>query len=243
MLIRNACLSIDLLGHWITRLQFKGKHFIFPRQEIIYEMGNIKMRGGSHPCFPVFGKAPSDFPDLPQHGWLRDQDATLTRLSPSGVKSWSQIGGTQSYPWRIGCITNFEISDNVLTIQYVLNRLDNLTDKAPFNLGLHHYWVNPKGMETNLGFSDPHDTFRGTLNPARKFPWSEANGPVELEILGIGKVEMSMESEGDHQTIVWSDNEKFLCVEQAIDKPDKFGKSSGLHLDSKFSAKFILEFE
>jgi len=246
MLLRNACLSIDLLGHWITRLQFEGKHFIFPRQEIIYEMENIRMRGGSHPCCPVFGKAPSNFPDLPQHGWLRDQDATLTRVSPVAVKSWSQIGRTQSYPWRISCITGFEISDNILTIRYVFRRLDNLSDKAPFNLALHHYWANPMGIISNLGnIFDPHDPFRGTLVPSRKFPWSEANGPVELEILGVGKVKMWMESKGERQTVAWSDNEGFLCVEQVIDNPDNFGTPTGLWLDPKslFDAKFILEFE
>jgi hypothetical protein len=247
MMIQNDVLSVDVVGNWISRLQFKGKHFMFPRQQLVYHPfnheSNIQMRGGSHPCFPFFGPAPAPYSDVRRHGWLRDVDGTLVRYNDCLIKSYSYgvVGGTDSYPWEIVCNVEYRIIDNALLIYWIFTRqTDSIKEASPFNLGLHHYWVNPNGIKSNI--AECRNIAKGELMiDSRKMRW-ESGVPVEMDIVGVGKVIMSMEADGENQIVIWSDHDGFSCVEQLVDDPDNLGKSYGLHLESIYVAKFKLEF-
>lgn len=243
--IQNEQLSLTVSGNNISRLQFKGRHFLFPRQQLVYP-GGLKMRGGSHPCFPVFGIAPVSYSKIPQH-WLRDQDASLVRHNDSYVKGYSMVGGVEGFPWRISCNTEWEIHNNNLFIRYIFTRQkDDLDKDPPFNLGLHHYWINPRWIEHNLWTE--HDlelpgTLRG-VQDAMQFAWG-GNVPIELEIKEVGIIKMTMTSEGEqgqNQIVVWSDRQDFMCVEQVLDDPINFGTRLGLRLKQGYFASFRFEF-
>jgi len=251
--IENGCLRVVVAGNCINSLEFKGKNFFFPRGIITYEDGAKKMRGGSHPCFPIFGSTPPGFPEIPPHGWLRDTDPIMIKgkNDPYIIETYTNIGGTRNYPWLIGCITQFKICNNILLIQYTFKKVDTQESMAPFNLALHHYWVNPKGIKHNFNLDlpeRPNNIFRGILEKAIKIridtPTPRIIPTVNFEIIGIGKVKMEMISDGENYIVVWSDNPDFLCIEQVINTPFNFGKTAGLHLHPGiFLAQFRLEFK
>jgi len=247
MMIRNGILNVDVVGNWISRLQFKGKHFLFPRQQLIYhpfrDESVIQMRGGSYPCFPVFGPAPASYPDIPRHGWLRDKDGSLVRHEDWIIKSYSHVGGggIKSYPWEITCNVEYEIIDNAFLIRWVFTRQrDSVKNAPPFNFGLHHYWVNSNGIKSNI--AEHKNIVKGELMiDPRQTRWA-SGVPVVLDIVGVGKVKMSMDAGGENQIVTWSDQEGFFCIEQIVDDPDNFGTIRGLSLKSTYVAEFRLEF-
>lgn len=243
MILSNEYLRVVIVNNWIMSIEYLTEDFLFPFAYIDYE-NRMKPRGGSHPCFPNFGPAPTNYSGLPQHGYLRNQIPKVLHTNSYKVSLYSRVGGTKSYPWEIDCMTEFRILDKTVIIKCILSRSDELEEKAPFNLGMHNYWNNPNGISNNINGLNLPDRFRDTVKRAKQIQWNETNGPVILEIADIGKVKMSMESEGKNQIVVWSDDPRFLCFEQVIDDPIRFGTKSGLHLESHdlFEAEFTLNF-
>ncbi len=76
MITTHGLISIgtDSYGGNITSFQYGDKHIFMP-QQVIEENGKLKLRGGSHICFPNFGP-PVEIGNLklPQHGITRKSE-------------------------------------------------------------------------------------------------------------------------------------------------------------------------
>ncbi len=66
-------LGINHVGGTITSFQIGDKHIFYP-QQIIKENGELKLRGGSHICFPNFGTNQTSGMNLSRHGFIRDSE-------------------------------------------------------------------------------------------------------------------------------------------------------------------------
>ncbi len=75
---KSVSIGVDSIGGNITSFQVDGDHIFFP-QQALKENNELKIRGGSHICFPNFGsqKNPQDF-KVQKHGFLRERPVQIS---------------------------------------------------------------------------------------------------------------------------------------------------------------------
>ncbi|MDO4779178.1 MAG: hypothetical protein Q4A42_06460 [Tissierellia bacterium] len=94
--------KIDEFGAYITDLKYNDMDILYPKTELEIS-GNLKLRGGSHVCFPVFG--PAQKIGLNQHGFGRELEWNILEVSENSVKlhlknkfeSWRDMEATLEY--------------------------------------------------------------------------------------------------------------------------------------------------
>jgi len=199
---------------------------IFPQTVI-----GSKPRGGIPICFPFFGHAKPKFAgEIPQHGWLRDQEFNLHKEKENSfiLRSFMNSRVKETYPWAF--IYDVEISISPkgdLVFELRATRLDDGIDElAPVNPAFHPYFCN-LGRKAVI------------INGEA---WIAENGPAKIvpaaeEILidmGAAQVKMSLAGDFDEKSCValWTDNaEKYFCVEPVLTRPEDFDALGGEFLE------------
>jgi Aldose 1-epimerase len=225
----KAVISSD--GLRIASLEFKGKPFMFPFQDVNYGSETVKSRG-THFCVPVFGKPPKTstlFGNIPQHGPFRDMTFNIERINTSTVFSSFSIPRSAAYPWLInGQISFMCRGDEFLTRIFLYREFDGIKTPAPVNIGLHNYWMNRGGVSvfTN-GYNGPIDRI---IVPSFHLRYLD---PVKVKLNGIGSVLMRMSGNclKDPEIVMWTDHKNFSCVELVAANSDLFDTPKGIQLN------------
>jgi galactose mutarotase-like enzyme len=95
--------TIDPQGAWLVNFSDTSGAILFPRTELTYPDGAVKMRGGSHVCLPNFG--PDVEFGLDQHGFGRtlawkiesQLDHTVILLLRGGAEMYSDLVSRLTY--------------------------------------------------------------------------------------------------------------------------------------------------
>lgn len=156
----KVSLGIDSVGGNITSFQVDGEHIFLP-QQIIKENGQLKVRGGSHMCFPNFGPLKPGFDyELPQHGFARDTRGKIrsSTIEPGDVEKYYNVktnGATpyvqyhfkyrgpeieNDFPYPFKLVSNYIFLENGFLQQVIIVRRKRNHDEIPIGLGLHPYF-------------------------------------------------------------------------------------------------------
>lgn len=190
--------QIDSQGAYINKLTFDDQDVIFPKSQIQVE-GNIKTRGGSHPCFPYFGVAKKV--GLNNHGFAREEEWSLVEQDESSVEL-SLVSVYEKWAFLNAKLT-FEIcDDSFITKLIVENKSDNPVKLSP---GFHPYFaysefdtIKINGQYLNFSKEDLENSV-----------FYENVTSLEIDQLVI-----KFENERLNKYVLWTDFVgKYLCVE------------------------------
>jgi len=214
---KNVSITVALHGGTITHFIYHGEDIIFPHHFI----GSLKTRGGIPVCFPFFGVPTEKFSQLPKHGWLRNQQLALINGTDHSVSLTGHNGHlTEVYPWQLEYTVTASITDtDGLLFKLEATRLDDgIKEPAPVNPGFHPYFSNLGKSE--LVCCDGTSKFV----PAQK---------IHVIDLGSKKVKMTLSGDFNEnsQFVLWSDVEKYFCVEPILGDPQHFDTPRGKNLE------------
>lgn len=223
----NGILSVDIseTGAKIRCLLKDKKVFIFPQQVVGKSEGRDIVRGGMHPCSPIFGKKSGQFADIPQHGGLRHIDWQVDEVTETEAKYSCEF---RQFNYWLTYKVHYRLAKNCLR---VITRVENKqADPVPFEFGWHPYFFAPGGAKIFFDFyskaelisiSQPYDPqiFRAT-------------GIIRIELAGVGKVWMRLRQRiASGRLCIWTDWQRnYVCVEPLLSHPGAFNTSRGVFL-------------
>lgn len=207
---------VALNGACVRSFSVSEKDILFPDGEVEIK-GKRKRRGGIPLLFPWAGPL-EEVPHLPQHGFARDlvwEDLGAPR-EVTGRAALLELRAnpetTKMYHYPFSLHLQIEVGDNWL---YHLFTVGGGSSRNPIPIapGIHPYFKIPSGgisrIETNISGFDPT---KYKLGEPLVFPPQE----VELKIPEVGVVKIvpgDAFKRKQARLIVWSDNEKYICVE------------------------------
>ena len=240
--------EVDPKGAMVKRFQVGGVDVFYPYYTFIKD-GKLKERGGSPILFPSAGPpVKSAVLNLKQHGFGRNLDWELGSQSAEGnsltLRLASNVETKKQYPYDFECDLTITVDEGKLRYDLsVTNRSDELMPIAP---GFHPYFSLANGeaekeelpIQTNIEGFDPENYQLG--KPLKK------PGQEHIEItVPSGTINLNSSPEVSGTTMLWSDNERYFCVEpwaggeQAIVDPEQRievqpGKSVNLWMEIQF---------
>ena len=225
----NSSARVSLTGGTVTRWQVNGTHVIFPEQDMLVNNG-LESRGGIPICCPYFGPAKGSLTGkAPQHGWLRDQRLELLNASDNKVEYYGMLEEKEVYPWQLESHFTVMIEQKGLVLELKLTKIeDKVAGEAPVNPAFHPYFNSPDGGIVYNG--QEKIEFKGEF-PAKTIPTNSQI--IHIELKGIGTVKMYLlgSFKKEPYLTLWSDSDKYFCVEPILGNPDNFNKiSKGLSL-------------
>ena len=225
-------------GGMLTKWERQGKAIIptFHRKK-----GSTSWRGGIPVCFPFFNASPSGMEDIPQHGWLRQEEMVgrITRQTDSEIEVVFEKKNKPrvSYPWLLDYSLTYYLSERELKMTFTVRRLaDGIKNPAPINPAFHPYFAVDKKYPVVLGGQRPSfgEEFYYLPIPSKK-------SPAVLVDTVAGKVQMT--TAGFQVFCLWTDNpEKYICLEPVVQEHQKFNTKEGVFLSEgkKKSVEMVL---
>lgn len=238
--LNNGILHVETseTGARVTTARKGEKHYLYP-QQIVNIKGKDTMRGGMHPCSPIFGKKEKGrFAGIPQHGGLRDVIWENKWFhSSAGTDYFCRF---EKFGYRVDYEVNYQIELNRFKVR---TRVENLlSDSISFEFGWHPYLYAPNGAKVNIV-----GVTKKPLDINGAYGWEIFNSREEIEIVlnGIGVVRMYL-LQGFSNVCVWTDWQRnYVCVEPLISHPDDFNSSRGFTLvhDNPVTTRLEMGFE
>ena len=229
---------ISTLGGTLTDFVHNGRAILYPQKSI--EKG--KKRGGLFFCFPFFGPSPEEFKDINQHGWLREQELnTYEQKERCSLILTGSSNPKKSFPWQMNySIIYSMLANNCLKASFQVERIDNIEDPMPINLGIHPYF-NSFGKKRNLVINDDKIGFH---DEAKIIPFENWRRSL---ILDLGRETVKMQLGGDFtkktHLCLWTDNDQYFCLEPIQTHPDHFNTLQGEFLGKGEKAEFEMYLE
>lgn len=196
----NLELVIDSEGAYVDSLKYNGVEILFTKSNIL-ENGSMKVRGGSHLCFPHFG--PSGKVNLPQHGFARQENWEIVNVKENEIllklensyEDWKDIVATLVYK-----IENNTFSSNLL--------VENNGSEAKYvSPGFHPYFAYENADEIKINdnvFELKEDLVNSYFMDEVK-TFETSNYKINFETFNLDKF------------ILWTSfSDKFLCVEPSF---------------------------
>jgi D-hexose-6-phosphate mutarotase len=218
---------ISETGGQVISWSVDGQDIIFPQIQL-----GAKKRGGVPICFPFFGPPTKRFADIPQHGWLRKQELKV-KLLPVWKSYIELLGFSQkrpSYPWSMKYIVKAHLTDKGLELELRIERqYDGIEEDAPVNPCFHPYFSSFGKRLVKIG-GKVYDF--ETLRNGRSEKIHVGENPRILIDTGDRKIHMLLTSHFSKKTCLtlWTDNEKYFCVEPSLTSIDEFDTTKGKYL-------------
>lgn len=208
-------LVINSYGAYVEEFSYDKNPIFFPK--LLFKIsGELKTRGGMHPCLPNFGK--SDLVDIDQHGYARtsfwqliENDEKSVLLTLSGKKEFENLESFIRY---------FIDEENFYIRLYMRNKGK---EKIPIAPGFHPYFYIGKDFEIK-GLSLDGKNLENTIFIDRE--------NIEFKTK-FNKVKITSKELRDYA--IWSDfRGDYICIEPTLNGPS-FTKeiNSPLYLLSK----------
>ncbi|NQV00932.1 MAG: hypothetical protein HQ537_02340 [Parcubacteria group bacterium] len=224
------------VGARVSFLQKDNKHFIFP-QQIIKERDRDMMRGGMHPCSPIFGKKTGEFNAIPQHGGLRDIVWQIKSQRNNSVEYECKF---ELEGYRLAYNVCYRLLGHCLQAMTIIKNRLNMP--VPFEFGWHPYFFAPNGADISFIGSGTKPIHIDQSYGPRIFA---DNKIVEIKLHNIGTVNLLF-GKGfvDRYVCIWTDNKQYVCVEPLLSHPDDFNTEKGFFLEpyKPFDVDFIMWF-
>lgn len=223
----NAAVTVSDKGGKVIAYRWEGFDIIYPKK-IVYG-GNQKERYGIPICFPIFGPPPEKFAkEISQHGWLRDQYLNLVSKSDRSLTLMGVNKRKRAYRWLL----RYQVTITVgamgeLEVKFQTERLhDGIEDDLPINVAFHPYFKNENPGERAVTVGEKVMT---DINEKALIIPAEERMIIDL---GRRKVEMFLggDFESDPHVALWSDSDKYFCVEPILTHPDDFDTPKGRYL-------------
>ena len=211
----------------------RGGHvisYIRDGEDIIYlqRPKGSKLRGGIPICFPFFGPSPEGFSEISQHGWLRNEMLDLWKEEPSNVRFRGVNHGRADYPWKLEYLINTALRPDGLELELEVYRLsDGIDASAPINPAFHPYFANLGEMTATVGQQER------MVYVGQDETFSLQENKIIVINLGKKKVQMILGGDfgGKSCLTLWTDGDKYFCVEPSLTHPNQFGTLEGVYLN------------
>jgi D-hexose-6-phosphate mutarotase len=224
--------NISSKGAMITGWKYKGKDII---PELHQKESSTSLRGGVPICFPFFNASPPGMENIPQHGWLRNEELPGQIISQTADEIIIQFSKSnqpiENYPWRLKYIITHKLTAQSEESILEIERLNDGEKKdAPINPAFHPYFtINPAG-QAKIGEHTPkftEDFYYTGISLVRDTEVSE-DGTIIISTR-VGEIEMK--TKGFKIVCLWTDNsEKYVCIEPTIQEHLKFNTPEGKFL-------------
>lgn len=225
----NGILSMETsaIGARIISLTKNGKDFIFPQQFVGKVKGINVIRGGMHPCSPIFGKKDGQFAAIPQHGGLRDIDWRLVNATDDdGIEYQCEF---KQFDYWLVYSVHYRLVSNCLR---VITRIENkLSVPVPLEFGWHPYFFAPEGAKISFSL---HPENRPIFVDQPYSPQIfETSKTIKINLVGVGRVRLyTLQGFATGRVCIWTDwRKEYVCVEPLLSHPDDFNTQEGIFLD------------
>lgn len=234
----NSRATVSSVGGTVVEFVCQGTDIIYP-QQTIERGGEMKKRGGIPICVPFFGPPKPGFKRFKQHGWLRNQELAVVSTSRNSVILEGDNKYRKTYPWRIRYrVTVSMIEDGSLETKLRITRIkDGVDSKAPINPAFHPYFANSSEGRTrivDININNPLISEGIEVHPNGRARILSATDGILIN-LGLKKVRMSLGGGFTRGSclVLWSDSNKYFCVEPVLADPDSFNTPNGIYLKEK----------
>lgn len=216
--------NISSRGGMVTGWKYKGADII---PELHQKENSTSLRGGVPICFPFFGPSPEGMKNIPQHGWLRNEELSGKIVEEAENKTVVQFSKesapTEEYPWKLRYTIIHTLAENgVETILEVERLEDRQKEDAPINPAFHPYFAIEQDGQTKIDGVEPNFSPKDygiDITDNTDITISTQGGLVKMQTKGFGKV------------WIWSDDaENYACIEPVIQEPTKFNTPEGKFL-------------
>lgn len=207
--------TVDPKGVMTRRFVVDGLDILYP--ERIVKIGDkVKSRGGNPLLFPNAGPLPEGnevFPNLKQHGFVRDKEWTVKSHDPEeGIITLTLTSDEQSkqlYPYDFEAELTITVDEGKL--RYDLSVTNSSESSMPFAPGFHPYFQLPIERREKLKVNMPG------FEP-RNYDWESSLILPRQELVianipdsGITTIKSSPEFK---RLVVWSEKDRpHLCIE------------------------------
>lgn len=240
----NSRAIISPIGGTVVEFVCRGASIIYP-QKTLKTGEKTKKRGGIPICFPFFGPPQPGFRRLKQHGWLRNEELAVVSTSSNSIVFEGDNGYRKTYPWHIRYqITVSIVEDGLLKTKLRVTRAkDGVDSKAPINPAFHPYFANSSGQGArivDINRSNPLFSAKIKVRPNGEAWILPATDDILIN-LGLKKVRMSLRGDLGKESclVLWSDDNKYFCVEPVLADPDNFNKLNGRFLRESESLTIV----
>lgn len=238
MILRSGRHSIWVSqeGPVIERWQVGGFDIFFP-QKMVHVGAELRLRGGLHPCFPIFGSAPGHGPwsGEPRHGFLRNH--VFEKIEAFGTDFVHFLYFAKD-PNKTQFIISIHIQVNASGFSYMMEIRDIVPIKGLIERdflksifpALHPYFnisqFSNGSLEiggTSHPFNDIKNKFLGGNNlslggflPHESYPYR-----INIPLAGIVEIKpQGLLKENGAGVYIWTDDrEKYLCIEPCTIDP------------------------
>ncbi len=241
--IGKSKFNISSKGAMMTGWKYKGEDII---PELHQKENSTSLRGGAPICFPFFNASPPGMENIPQHGWLRNEELSGEIISQSEdevVIRFSKVNAPiENYPWQLKYTITHRLTGQSAESILKIERLNDDEEKdAPINPAFHAYFtINPNG-KTKIGEHTPKFTsdFYYTNIPLVKDTELSKKGELIVDTR-VGKIKM--ETEGLKVACLWTDDlERYACIEPTIQEHLKFNTPEGKFLKQEEKIKLSMK--
>lgn len=224
----------------------KGGHvisYIHGGEDIIYlqRPKDSKLRGGAPICFPFFGPAPNAFAEISQHGWLRNEMLDYWKEESGSLVFRGVNHGREGYPWELEYLIKTILRPDELSLELEVYRFssDGIESGAPLNPAFHPYFANLGATTAVIGQQE-----RKVCVGQDETFFLQGNKIIVID-LGRKKVQMTLGGDFGEKSCLtlWTDAERYFCVEPSLTHPDQFNTAEGVFLNrgKKLTLRCILK--
>jgi D-hexose-6-phosphate mutarotase len=211
----------------------------YKNQDIIPELhskpNSTSLRGGIPICFPFFNASPPGMENIPQHGWLRNEELEGKIIQQTDdevtVKFSKGNQPLENYPWQLKYTITHRLTPKTMETILEVERLpDNEEKDAPINPAFHPYFTIQQNEKTKIGNHRPQfsNDFYYQEIPLKENSLQSKDGAIIIDTEG-GLVEMKTES--FKVVCLWTDNlQEYACIEPVVDEHLKFNTPDGTFL-------------
>jgi D-hexose-6-phosphate mutarotase len=235
--------NISPKGAMITGWKYKTQEII---PELHPKQNSTSLRGGVPICFPFFNASPPGMENIPQHGWLRNEELKGKIIQQTDdevtVRFSKENQPLENYPWRLQYIITHKLTPKTAETILEIERLsDGQKKNAPINPAFHPYFTIRQTEKTKIGNHRPQfsNDFYYQEIPLKENSLQSKDGAIIIDTEG-GLVEMK--TEGFKVVCLWTDNfQEYACIEPVVDEHLKFNTLSGTFLKSGEKLKLIID--
>ena len=159
---------------------------------------------------------------------MRDTRAVETCLEPDQRTLILSHALTKDFPFDFHCqvevmTTPLGFAHRLMVYRPGLRDKFEQDDAMPVNAGIHPYFrLTKEGGVVSVG---ENVQWLGKPFGAIRWPMPNLNAEVEIKLWGVGRVIMKLYGYG--ALILWSDSDKYACVEPVLYLPPDFASSKG----------------
>ena len=208
-------------GSNLLRFSFHGLDIIFHPTDV-----GGKSRGGIFGCLPFFGSH-DDFPEISNHGWMRNQELEVENYSFNRLVLRGTNQGCGNYPWQLKySMATSILREGCLAMTMVVERLnDGIEGLAPVNLGFHPYFCASQEKDGPACMVSVGNRIITSFHQTAEI--IPVDGPI---IVRSGNRLILMTLVGafnaSSRLALWSDDPtKYFCVEPMQTHPDAFNNA------------------